>query len=76
MEAAAGSGAVGRILRREGLYSSQLTTWRKARTNSEQAALAPKKRGPKPTPKNPLQAENTQLKRENAKLQRNCTRRS
>lgn len=70
VEAAAGSGAVGRILRREGLYSSQLTTWRKARTHSEQAALAPKKRGPKPTPANPLQAENTQLKRENAKLQK------
>jgi len=70
VKAAAGSGAVGRILRREGLYSSLLTTWRKARTNSEQAALTPKKRGPKPTPKNPLQAENTQLKRENAKLQK------
>jgi transposase len=70
VEAAAGTGAVGRILRREGLYSSQLTTWRKARTKSERAALAPKKRGPKPTPPNPLQAENTQLKRENAKLQK------
>ena len=60
---------VGRILRREGLYSSQLTSWRQARSRSEQAALAPKKRGPKPVAKNPLQAENTQLKRENAKLQ-------
>ncbi len=70
VEAAAGSGAVGRILRREGLYSSQLTTWRKARTNSERAALASKKRGPKPIPKNPLQAENAQLKREKAQLQK------
>lgn len=70
VEAAAGSGAVGRILRREGLYSSQLTTWRKAHTNSERAALAPKKRGPKPIPKNPLQAENAQLKREKAQLQK------
>ncbi len=70
VEAAAGSGAVGRILRREGLYSSQLTTWRKARGNSERAALAPKKRGPKPIPKNPLQAENAQLKREKAQLQK------
>jgi transposase len=68
VEAAAGTGAVGRILRREGLYSSQLTAWRKARTNSERLALAPKKRGPKPVPKNPLQAENLQLKRENARL--------
>ena len=68
--AAAGTGAVGRIIRREGLYSSTLTAWRKARSNSERAALAPKKRGPKPIPKNPLQAENTQLKREKAQLQK------
>ena len=70
VDAAAGTGAVGRILRREGLYSSTLTAWRKARSNSERAALAPKKRGPKPIPKNPLQAENTQLKREKAQLQK------
>ena len=68
VDAAAGSGAVGRIIRREGLYSSQLTTWRKARRNSERVALEPKKRGPKPTPENPLQAENTKLKRENVQL--------
>jgi transposase-like protein len=70
VDRAVGSGAVGRILRREGLYSSQLTTWRKARTNSERTALAPKKRGPKPIAQNPLQAENTQLKREKAQLQK------
>lgn len=69
VEAAVGSGAIGRIIRREGLYSSQLTSWRQARSRSEQAALAPMKRGPKPVAKNPLQAENIQLKRENAKLQ-------
>jgi len=68
VDAAAGSGAVGRIIRREGLYSSQLTTWRQARRNSERVALEPKKRGPKPTPENPLQAEYTQLKRENVQL--------
>ncbi len=68
VDAAAGSGAVGRIIRREGLYSSQLTTWRKACRNSERLALEPKKRGPKPTPENPLQAENTKLKRENVQL--------
>ena len=70
VEAAAGTGAVGRLLRREGLYSSQLTSWRQARAHSERAALAPKKRGPKPSAKNPLQAENTQLKREKAQLQK------
>ena len=68
VDAAAGKGAVGRILRREGLYSSALTSWRKARAHAERLALEPKKRGPKPTPENPLQAENTKLQRENTKL--------
>jgi len=39
------SGAVGALLRREGLYSSHLTTWRAARERGELAG-APKKRGP------------------------------
>ncbi len=68
VDAAAGSGAVGRIIRREGLYSSQLTTWRKARAHSERLALEPKKRGPKAAAENPLQGENTKLKRENVQL--------
>jgi transposase len=38
-------GAVGALLRREGLYSSHLTTWRGARERGELAG-APKKRGP------------------------------
>src|SRR5207249_11300520 len=38
-------GAVGALLRREGLYSSHLTTWRAARERGEFAG-APKKRGP------------------------------
>lgn len=40
-------GEVGALLRREGLYSSHLTTWRREVEQREQAALAPKKRGPK-----------------------------
>jgi transposase len=40
-------GAVGALLRREGLYSSHLTTWRGARERGELAG-APKKRGPVP----------------------------
>ena len=39
------AGAVGALLRREGLYSSHLTTWRAARERGELAG-APKKRGP------------------------------
>jgi transposase len=44
------AGAVGALLRREGLYSSYLTTWRAARDRGELAGLAPKKRGPKAPP--------------------------
>jgi transposase len=37
-----------RYCRREGLYSSHLTHWRREVDASEQAALAPERRGPKP----------------------------
>ena len=40
-------GALGALLRREGLYSSHLTEWRKAAEQGQAAALTPKKRGPK-----------------------------
>jgi transposase len=43
-------GEIGALLRREGLYSSHLTTWRAARERGELAGLAPKPRGPKVTP--------------------------
>ena len=43
-------GTIGTLLRREGLYSSLLVEWRRARGRGELAALAPKKRGRKPTP--------------------------
>ena len=39
-------GALGALLRREGLYSSHLTEWREARERGEIAGLTPKKRGP------------------------------
>ena len=41
------SGEIGALLRREGLYSSHLMTWRLARAAGELDALTPKKRGPK-----------------------------
>lgn len=56
-------GAVGELLRREGLYSSHLTEWRRQREAGELAGLAEKKRGPK-SRRNPLADENAQLKRE------------
>ena len=46
-EADANPDAVGKILRREGLYSSHLATWRKLRHQGQLAALESNKRGPK-----------------------------
>ena len=68
--AATDHGAIGRILRREGLYASHLVSWRKKRDKAARAALEPNKRGPKAAVKNPLQGENAKLKRENARLQK------
>lgn len=66
-------GAVGELLRREGLYSSHLTEWRRQRESGELAALAPKKRGRKPR-KNPLADELARLQRENERLQKELTK--
>ena len=64
----AGAGQVGAILRREGLYSSHLTHWRR-----EQASGAftptPRKRGPKAA-QTPEEKELERLKRENAALRK------
>jgi transposase-like protein len=60
-------GAVGELLRREGLYSSHLATWRRERESGELAGLAAKKRGRK-SRKNPLADENARLQREVARL--------
>jgi transposase-like protein len=43
-------GEIGALLRREGLYSSHLTTWRKQRDQGQLQGLAPQKRGRKPEP--------------------------
>jgi transposase len=57
-------GAIGALLRREGLYSSHLTTWRAQRERGELLGLTPKQRGPAPTPKHPLAAKVVALERE------------
>jgi transposase-like protein len=57
-------GAIGVLLRREGLYSSHLTTWWAQRERGELLGLAPKRRGPAPKPKNPLMAKVAALERE------------
>jgi transposase-like protein len=64
----AGPGGSGAILRREGLYSSALTDWRRQRDAGAYEALKAVKRGPKPAPANPLAAEHAQLLRDNKRL--------
>jgi transposase-like protein len=67
-------GEVGRLLRREGLYTSHLAAWRKARLQGGLTALEPKKRGRKPHPRDRLAEENRRLQRENARLQEELRR--
>jgi len=62
------SGQLGALLRREGLYSSHLSTWRQQRDQGTLAGLAPKRRGRKANPDAPLIAENERLKRETQRL--------
>ena len=65
-----GPGGIAALLRREGLYSSHLNTWRKQRKSGEIAGLEPRKRGKKPIPRNPLACEMQRLTRENQRLQK------
>src|ERR1039458_10348039 len=69
-DAAADVGGIGAILRREGLYSSILTDWRRLRDSGALGALTPAKRGPKRAVLNPLAAELARARRENARLGR------
>ncbi|MBA2593706.1 MAG: transposase [Gammaproteobacteria bacterium] len=64
-----GEGAIGALLRREGLYSSHLSTWRRPARRRHAAALSAKKRGRKSN-FNPLAPENARLRAENARLLR------
>src|SRR5580692_6575852 len=67
-DGAADVGGIGAILRREGLYSSTLTDWRRQRDSGALGALTPAKRGPKSAARHPLAAELVQARRENARL--------
>ena len=59
-------GQIGALLRREGLYSSHLSTWRRQRQAGTLAALAPQRRGRQGA--QPLEQAVQRLKRENARL--------
>jgi transposase len=61
-------GEVGALMRREGVYSSSLSTWRRQREIADLAALAPKKRGPKADPARVEALQIVQLTRERDKL--------
>ena len=69
-EACAGTGQIGAVLRREGLYYSNLTTWKRQKEEGLLEALSPKKRGRKVKEKNPLSQKVTQLERENERLRK------
>ncbi len=64
-----GSPERGALLRREGIYTSQISKWRKLRERGLLGALAPQRRGPKPAPRDLRQEELEQLRKENARLQ-------
>lgn len=72
--AASTPGAIGAILRREGIYSSSITEWRRLRATGAYEGLSPVKRGPKPMAPNPLSAEHAQLKRDHKRLQQRLER--
>ena len=63
-------GELGAMLRREGVYSSSLSTWRRQREASDMAALAPQQRGPKVDPHRAETLHIAQLTREIEKLKR------
>jgi transposase-like protein len=71
VERAKGVGEVGAILRREGLYSSHLVTWRRERDRVAKAGLAARQRGPKRKVEDPRVR---QLERENARLRKQLQR--
>jgi transposase-like protein len=63
-------GQLGALLRREGLYSSNLITWRHQSEKVTLKALSPKKRGPKGKKSDPSARRITELERENERLKK------
>ena len=65
----AGSPERGALLRREGIYTSQISKWRKLRDQGRLGSLAPQRRGPQALPRAVLADEVAALRKENARLQ-------
>ena len=70
-DACKGDGDVAALLRREGLYSSQLSSWRRQRDEIAKVGMTSRKRGRKAKAEDPRVKE---LERENARLQRRLAR--
>jgi transposase len=64
------AGAIGALLRREGIYSSLLSTWRKQRRAAESVALEPRQRGPKADPGIAESRRVAELTKDNERLRR------
>jgi len=67
-------GEIGALLRREGLYSSHLVEWRRARDSGALAGLAPRKRGPAAKVPHPLERKVVELERSLARAERRAER--
>jgi transposase len=67
-------GEIGALLRREGLYSSHIATWRRQREDGILQSLKPKKRGRKKKPVNPSAGRIAQLEKENLRLKHQLRR--
>lgn len=74
VDACTKAGEISALLRREGLYSSNLVEWRRARDRGALAALTPKKRGPAAKVAHPLERKVAELQRDNVRLQRRVER--
>ncbi len=61
-------GEIGALLRREGLYHSNISTWRRQRDQGALQGLSPKKRGRKARKPDPMAEKLARLERENGQL--------
>src|ERR1035438_9637967 len=73
-DASAIPGQISALLRREGLYSSNLSAWRHQRETGLLSALTPVKPGPKPKERNPLEGRVKELEKEKRALERKLKR--
>ena len=73
-DASAIPGQISALLRREGLYSSNLSAWRQQREAGQLSALTPVRPGPKPKEPNPLEGRVKELEKEKKALERKLKR--